>query len=182
MINVYFNPSRSSRPEVFCKNGVLRNFTKLTGKHLRQSLFFNKVVGLRPATLLKRRLWHRCSCEFCEISENTFFYRTPLAAASVPQNLKFPHTHLHQNCTRHLAHLLCLHLNSFHNLLWYMRQCRVIHFECRNMIQDHIFWNKYIIWVPEFLRVLAWQIPVFHLVKIVLPYFVSHPWSRGAEF
>ena len=60
MINVYFNPSRSSRPEVFCKNGVLRNFTKLTGKHLRQSLFFNKVVGLRPATLLKRRLWHRC--------------------------------------------------------------------------------------------------------------------------
>ena len=32
------------------KKSVLRNFTKLTGKHLRQSLFFNKVVGLRPAT------------------------------------------------------------------------------------------------------------------------------------
>ena len=28
--------------------GVLRNFTKFTGKHLRQSLFFNKVAGLRP--------------------------------------------------------------------------------------------------------------------------------------
>ena len=25
---------RSSCPEVFCKNGVLRNFGKLTGKHL----------------------------------------------------------------------------------------------------------------------------------------------------
>ena len=25
-----------------------------------QSLFFNKVAGLRPATLLKKRLWHRC--------------------------------------------------------------------------------------------------------------------------
>ena len=37
---------RSSRPEVFCK-GVLRNFTKFTGKHLCQSLFFNKVAGLR---------------------------------------------------------------------------------------------------------------------------------------
>ena len=23
-------------------------------------VFFNKVVGLRPATLLKRRLWHSC--------------------------------------------------------------------------------------------------------------------------
>ena len=51
---------RSSHPEVFCKNGVLRNFAKLTGKHLCQSLFFNKVAGLRPATLLKKRLWHRC--------------------------------------------------------------------------------------------------------------------------
>ena len=31
--------------------GVLRNFTKF---------FFNKVAGLMPATLLKKRLWHRC--------------------------------------------------------------------------------------------------------------------------
>ena len=39
--------------------GVLRNFVKFTGKHLCQSLFFNKVAGLRAATLLKKRLWHR---------------------------------------------------------------------------------------------------------------------------
>ena len=45
---------------VFCKKGALRNFTKYSGKHLCQSLFFNKVSGLRPATLLKKRLWHRC--------------------------------------------------------------------------------------------------------------------------
>ena len=37
---------RSSRPEAFCKNGVLRNFAKFTGNHLYQSLFFNKVAGL----------------------------------------------------------------------------------------------------------------------------------------
>ena len=51
---------RSSCPEVFCKEGVLRNFTKLTGKHLRLSLFLYKAAGLRPVILLKRRLWHRC--------------------------------------------------------------------------------------------------------------------------
>ena len=51
---------RRSRPEVLCKKGVLGNFAKFTGKHLCQSLFFNKVAGLRPATLLKKRLWHRC--------------------------------------------------------------------------------------------------------------------------
>ena len=39
--------------------GVLRHFAKFTGKHLCQSLHFNKAAGLRPATLLKKRLWHR---------------------------------------------------------------------------------------------------------------------------
>ena len=39
--------SRSSRPEVFCRKSVLRNFAKFTGKHLPQSLFNNKVAGLR---------------------------------------------------------------------------------------------------------------------------------------
>ena len=34
---------RSSRPEVFCKKG---KFAKFLGKHLCQSLFFNKVAGL----------------------------------------------------------------------------------------------------------------------------------------
>ena len=51
---------RSSLPKVFCKKGVLRNFAKFTGKHLCQGLFFDKVAGLRPAILLKMRLWHRC--------------------------------------------------------------------------------------------------------------------------
>ena len=54
---------------MFCEKGVPRNFTKITGKQLCQSLFFkqlcqglsfNKVAGLGPATLLKKRLWHRC--------------------------------------------------------------------------------------------------------------------------
>ena len=38
---------RSSCPEVLCEKGVLRNFAKFTGKHLCQSLFFNKVTGLQ---------------------------------------------------------------------------------------------------------------------------------------
>ena len=54
--------------------GALINFTKSTGKHMRQSLFLNKVTGLRAATLLKQKFWHIFfSCEFCEISKNTLF-------------------------------------------------------------------------------------------------------------
>ena len=36
----------SSRPEVFCKKGILRNFTKLIGKHPCRSFLFNTVAGL----------------------------------------------------------------------------------------------------------------------------------------
>ena len=52
--------NRSSRPKAFCKKVVLRNFAKFTGNQLCQNLFFSKVAGLKPATLLKKRLWHRC--------------------------------------------------------------------------------------------------------------------------
>ena len=51
---------RSSQRRCSVRKGVLRNFAKFTGKHLCQSLSFNKVVGLRPGTLLKKSLWHRC--------------------------------------------------------------------------------------------------------------------------
>ena len=43
---------RSSCPELFCKKGSLRNFTKFTGKQVYQGPFFN------PS--FKKRLWHRC--------------------------------------------------------------------------------------------------------------------------
>ena len=56
----YDQTARSNRPDVFGKKGVLRNFAKFSGKHLCQSLVFNKFVGLRPTTLFKKRLWQRC--------------------------------------------------------------------------------------------------------------------------
>ena len=51
---------KSSYQRCSMKKGVLRNFTKFTVKYLCQSLFFNRVVGLRPVNLLKKRLKHRC--------------------------------------------------------------------------------------------------------------------------
>ena len=72
-----------SRRGVFCKKNVLRKFAKFTGKYLCQRLFFNKVVGLRPATLLKKILWHRCfPVNFAKFLRALFFYRTPPVAAS----------------------------------------------------------------------------------------------------
>ena len=61
------------------KKGALRNFPKVTGKHLCQSLFFNKVAG---NFIKKETLAQVFSCEFCEISKNAFSYRTTPVAAS----------------------------------------------------------------------------------------------------
>ena len=67
---------------MLCKKGVLRNFTKFTGKHLCQSLFLIKLQASGLELYLKRESGTGVSCEFCEISKNTFSYRTPLVAAS----------------------------------------------------------------------------------------------------
>ena len=70
-----FFKSRSSHRRCSVRKSVLRNFAKFTGKHLCQSLFFNKVVGLRSGTRDsgKRDSGQVFSCEFYEISKNNFF-------------------------------------------------------------------------------------------------------------
>ena len=64
-------------PEVSYKKDALENFAKFTGKYLWQSLFFNKVAGLRSTTLLKNRLWHRCiPVNFAKFSRTPFLQNT----------------------------------------------------------------------------------------------------------
>ena len=92
-LNSIINPEkRECYPQKQSSGGVLwkgipKKFAKFTGKHLCQSPFFNKVVGLRPAKacnfIKKETLAQLFSCEFCNISKNIFLYRTPLVAASV---------------------------------------------------------------------------------------------------
>ena len=77
---------RGSCPEVFCNKGIL--YAKLIGKHLCQSLFFNKVAGLRSAILLKKGLWHTCfPIKFAKFSRTNFFHRTTPVTVSVLCNV-----------------------------------------------------------------------------------------------
>ena len=77
--------TRSSLPEVFCEKGVLRNFTKFTGKRLCQGLFFNKFAGLRhrcfPVNYVSIQEKSRAS--FSSVFDEIFievlqFYKPPL--------------------------------------------------------------------------------------------------------
>ena len=54
------------------KKGVLRNFSKFTGKQLCQSLFIKKEI-----------LAQAFSCQFCEISKDPFFTEHLWTTASV---------------------------------------------------------------------------------------------------
>ena len=76
---------RISRPELFCKKGVLANFAKFTKTH-------QKDIPLQ-----------KFSCEFCEISYNTFF--------------KDP-------CGRLLLHKHSPCLLSYHDFSLFQKQCR----------------------------------------------------------
>ena len=74
---------RSSHRRCSVRKVVLRNFANFTGKHLCQSLFFNKIADLRPATLFRKRLWHRCfPVNFVKFLR-TPFYRISLGDCSM---------------------------------------------------------------------------------------------------
>ena len=50
-------------------------------KKIKHAKFFKGVE--RPATLLKKRLWHRCfPVNFAKFPRTLFFYRTPQVVAS----------------------------------------------------------------------------------------------------
>ena len=62
------------------ENSVLRNFTKFTEKHLCQSLFFNKVAGLRPVSkniFFTKHVWTTASIDSSP-NENIFKVMTRL--------------------------------------------------------------------------------------------------------
>ena len=72
---------RSSQRGCSERNGVLSNFAKFTGKHLCQSLFFNKVAGFISE---KRDSGTGVSMWIlCEVSKNTIFTEQLWLTASV---------------------------------------------------------------------------------------------------
>ena len=128
---------RSTRPEVFCKKGVLKNFTqKFTGKYLCQSLFFN---SYRPQTcnlIEKKTLAQVFSCEFCEISMKNIFHRTPLVAASVQINWEEDIGSILSTCLKHLVPFYKVASRKSKNIIFH-RFCTCI----KNIIFHRCFPN-----------------------------------------
>ena len=71
------------------KRIFLRNFSKFIGKYLSSSVSVNKVAGVRPATLFKKRLSASFSGKSCEVFNSTYFIEQFRETASVRQLQSF---------------------------------------------------------------------------------------------
>ena len=72
-----FVPPRNSRQRCSVNKGVSIKFKKIHKKTSVSESLFNQVVGLRSATLLKERLWHRCfPVNFAKFLRTSFLRNT----------------------------------------------------------------------------------------------------------
>ena len=55
------------------RKDVFKNFAKFTEKNLCWSLFLRKLQVLRPATLLRKIPTHMLSCKICKLFKNNYF-------------------------------------------------------------------------------------------------------------
>ena len=75
---IILSVDRSSRLEVFCKKGALKNFAKFTGKHWYGSLFYNKVAACKACNFIKKENpINVFSCGFHEIFKDTHREKAP---------------------------------------------------------------------------------------------------------
>ena len=130
---------RSSHRRCSVKKGVLRNFAKFTGKHLCQGLLFNKVAGqARPATLLKKSLWHRCfPVNFAK------FLRTPfLQNTSVRLLLKFNENNFNQDINNQLFSEQAKEYASFEKLFLSLLEEHTYFDKSKKVSDNKSFWKN----------------------------------------
>ena len=74
ILKVFLSANRSSQQpaELFYKISVLENFTEFTVKHCTRVSFLIKLQALVCNFVKKETVAQVLSCEFCQISKNTF--------------------------------------------------------------------------------------------------------------
>ena len=84
---------RCSVKKLFLK--ISQNSQANTCTRVSSLIRLQGIAGLRPTTLLKKKIWHRCfPVNFVKFLKNIFFYWAPLVGASIslwpPRNVRKP--------------------------------------------------------------------------------------------
>ena len=112
--------------------------------------FFNKVAGLRPAILLKKRLRHWCfPVNFAKFLRTPFYRRTPLVAAAS----------------------VSLKLNIW---IWYSNKTLA-----PKQLKDTVMQteNKLINYRLHFSKVVSWKFRISYFAKSIYNFPVIYPWN-----
>ena len=98
--------SRSSHQCCSIKRGVLRNFTKFTGKYLCQSarVPFSRA---QACNLLKKRLWHRCFPVNFEKFLRTSFLQSTSGRVLLDNFFRLPIHPTKGRCSISIGFILC---------------------------------------------------------------------------
>ena len=113
---------KGSRPEMFCEKGVLRKFAKFTGKPLCQSL--------RPATLLKKRLWNSCFPVTVFLTEYLRGFCLKSASCKPLSTFSFWRVHWWEGKEKKTRSLLRVHTYVY-------------------MCHTYVYMCKYVLWIPK---------------------------------
>ena len=112
--------------------------------------FLNKVAGLRPATLLKNRLRHRCFLvNFAKFLRTPFYRRTPLVAAAS----------------------VSLKLNIW---IWYSNKTLA-----PKQLKDTVMQTEkaLINYRLHFSKVVSWKFRISYFAKSIYNFPVIYPWN-----
>ena len=123
------------------KKGVLKNFSKFKGKHLCQSLVFNKVEACN--FIKKETMAQVFFCEFCKNFKNTFFSKNTAVSASVSDY----HMKWWTSLQPSLVHVnICIHNHpwSLNNVMfWFVYICQ------------NLYWSIIVIVLGEIMKAAA---------------------------
>ena len=115
-------------------------------KHLCQNLFFNEVAGACNF-IKKETLAQVSSSEFCEISKNTFSYRTPpLATSSIWRLIiRLTQSNFATGCWTFALNFGTEILSKFQARVLWIPTC-LVQFRINNLMLNHFFksnmWKK----------------------------------------
>ena len=142
---------RSSRPKIFCKKVFLEILQK---SHQNTCARVSYLISCGPETLAQV-----FSCEFCEISQTSFFQRTPLVAGS----------------TNYRKEEIPDFLNPFKpfTILYFAMAERFCHVTCFSKVYLILYFSRTnMIFLSQ--KVVTWKLQHFYLKEVMMLSFLHH--------
>ena len=127
---------------------------------MSEFLFFNKVASLKPATLLKKRLWHRCfTVNFAKFLRTAFLQNTSGWLLLLATN---------EMIFSNLFSLMIVTITYHASKMWYIRKYTITKINLLLTMHHHVSSTKklYVIWLCLIKNIEDFSLQVFRAWSI----------------